>query len=251
VDAVFIALHGRFGEDGSLQRILEERGVPYIGSDPAASATAFDKILAKEAFMGCGVPTPDYVVYEGNADVLADVKLPVVVKPSRQGSSVGVAYVRERARLEAACREALKFDDRVLVEQCVTGRELTVGIFDGAVLPVIELEYKSAFFTYEEKYTPGKAKHIVPAALPGYLTARAQELARRAHTCLGCRDFSRVDIMMDAHDEMFVLEVNTIPGFTDTSLVPDAARAAGLSFQEICVRLVNMALARGPVAAAV
>lgn len=246
-EVVFVALHGTFGEDGTVQQILEECGVPYTGSGPEASAKAFDKVAAKAEFVSARIPTPRYkVVSAGRHDHkrLAGMELPLVVKPARQGSSVGVEIVHRRADLEQACVDAGRYDERLIVEEFVAGRELTVGIFDGNPLPVVEIRPKQSFFTYQAKYTPGQTDYFVPAQVDAVPAAHAQFLAKRAHECLGCRDFSRVDLMLAGTGELFVLEVNTIPGFTDTSLVPKAARAAGMSFQQLCVRLVEMALAR-------
>jgi D-alanine-D-alanine ligase len=234
----FIALHGSFGEDGQIQRILEERGVAYTGSDADASERAFDKLVAKDYFDEAGIPTP------ATFEDLSEVKFPVVVKPARQGSSVGITIVRRHEELAAACAKAQGYDERIVIEQFIRGRELTVGVLGNRELPVVEIRTKSGFFGYEEKYTAGKAEEIVPAALDSVTVVKAQRFARLAHERLGCRDFSRVDLMLSDRGELFVLEVNTIPGFTDTSLVPKAARAAGMSFEQLCVRLVEMALAR-------
>jgi D-alanine-D-alanine ligase len=238
MDVAFIALHGTFGEDGQIQRILEERGVAYTGSGPEASERAFDKILAKDCFLEAGIPTP------ASGD---DAKFPVVVKPARQGSSVGVAIVRDRSALAAAIKRAREYDERVLVEEFIRGRELTVGILGPRELPVIEIRVKGALFGYHEKYTAGAAEEIVPAAVDLTVAAKAQRFARLAHERLGCRDFSRVDLMLSDRGDLFVLEVNTIPGLTPNSLLPKAARAAGLSMTDVCVRMVEMALARRPV----
>lgn len=249
-DVAFLALHGTFGEDGQLQQILEQRGVPYTGSGPAASARAFDKALAKKAFVAAEIPTPRYVVLERDVRPLAAMKLPVVVKPARQGSSVGVTLVTEPARLERAVEQAWRFDDRLVVEEFITGREFTVAVFDDQPLPVVEIRTKHGFFDKEAKYTPGAAEEIVPAPIDTALTREIQRLGCRAHECLGCRDVSRTDVMMSADGALQVLEVNTLPGMTATSLLPKAARAAGMSMEEVCTRLVEMALARCPAAVA-
>lgn len=246
-DVAFIALHGTFGEDGTVQRILEQRGIAYTGSGPEASELAFDKLAAKAAFKRSRIPTPAYAVWEVGKSVGEQIVFlgnPLVVKPVRQGSSVGVSIVNDSKSLEAACRQALEHDSQVLIEKFILGRELTVGIFDGRPLPVIEVRPKTTFFDYTAKYTAGQTEYIVPAELPQLDLARAQHLALNAHDCLGCRDLSRVDIMLSTKGEMFVLEVNTIPGFTETSLVPKAARAMGMEFKTLCVRLVEMALKR-------
>ena len=249
-DVAFIALHGTFGEDGQVQRILEERGVPYTGSDPTASALAFDKSAAKAAFVSAGIPTPAHAVVERDLTLMSALSLPLVVKPARQGSSVGISIVRDRAELQQACARAWRYDERLIVEQFIRGRELTVGILGDKALPIIEISTGHDFFDYQAKYTPGEAQEIVPAPLDRLTAARVQELSLRAHDCLGCRDFSRVDVMVDAEGGLYVLEVNTIPGLTANSLFPKAARAAGLGMHDVCWRMVEMALGRREAAAA-
>jgi D-alanine-D-alanine ligase len=247
VEVVFIALHGAFGEDGTLQQMLEDGGIAYTGSGPKASAWAFDKITAKGKFKAARIPTPTCEVFDrARCDLkrLAKLGFPLVVKPSRQGSSVGVSIVQEEAHLEEACQIAWRHDHHLLAEKFIAGRELTVGIFDGRALPVIEIQPKHDFFTYEAKYTNGETEYLVPAPLDKGIEAQVKALALRAHDCLGCRDFSRVDLILGENNQLFVLEVNTIPGFTETSLVPKAARAAGIEFQDLCARMVQMALAR-------
>jgi D-alanine-D-alanine ligase len=248
VDAAFLAVHGTFGEDGTLQGILEENGIAYTGSDSKASAIAFDKIAAKQTFLAAGIPTPAYEAFEiGHVPVprLAQLGYPLVVKPSRQGSSVGISIVAGEAELARACEVAGRHDRRLLAERYISGRELTVGILDGRALPVVEVRPKRDFFTYEAKYTTGQTDYFVPAALDKDIESRTKSLALRAHECLGCRDYSRVDLMLSSQGELFVLEVNTIPGFTETSLLPKAARAAGIEFPSLCARLVQLAMARG------
>jgi D-alanine-D-alanine ligase len=247
VDVAFLALHGTFGEDGTVQQMLENGGIAYTGSGPEASTRAFDKIAAKRAFLTAGIRTPDHeVVDRGDPDLrrLTRLGFPLVVKPARQGSSVGISIVQREADLDEACRIGWQYDDHLLAEQFIPGRELTVGIVDGHPLPVIEIRPKQGFFTYEAKYTKGRTDYLVPAPLNKKIEFEAKALALRAHDCLGCRDFSRVDLILSENGELFVLEVNTIPGFTETSLVPKAAHAAGIEFSDLCVRLVQMALAR-------
>ena len=247
VDVTFLALHGTFGEDGALQHILEGRGIAYTGSGPEASALAFDKVAAKQSFVVAGIPTPAYETFENgrwNRARLARLGLPVVVKPSRQGSSVGISVVQQEDELSEACQLAGQYDSRVLVEQFVNGRELTVGILDGRPLPVVEIRPKCGIFTYKAKYTKGETDYLVPASLDKDTEFQAKSMALRAHDCLGCRDYSRVDLMLSQSGELFVLEVNTIPGFTETSLLPKAAHAAGIEFPDLCARLVQLALAR-------
>jgi len=247
VDVAFVALHGTFGEDGTLQRMLENSGIPYTGSSPEASARAFNKIAAKKAFLVAGIPTPKYEVFDReHTDLhrLAQLGFPLVVKPSRQGSSVGISIVQGEGELGEACQIAWHYDDHLLVEQFVAGRELTVGILDGRALPVIEIRPKHDFFTYEAKYTKGQTDYIVPAPLDKSLESQLKALALRAHDCLGCRDVSRVDLILSEDGEPLILEVNTVPGFTETSLLPKAAHAAGIELPEVCARLVQLAMAR-------
>ncbi len=247
VDVVFVALHGTFGEDGTAQRLLEELGLPYTFSDPAASARAFDKIAAKEAFVAAGISTPRWAVVERTDRQfvpLRALRWPLVIKPARQGSSVGIELVEKPEDLQHACLVAGEHDDRLLVEERIAGREFTVAVLEERALPVIEVRSKRTFFDYEAKYTKGETDYLVPAPVDDALRERMQAVAVRAHECLGCRDLSRVDIMLNAAGELFVLEVNTVPGFTETSLVPKAALADGMSFDRLCSHLVRRALAR-------
>ena len=244
VDVAFIAMHGTFGEDGQIQRILEDHGVAYTGSDPGASARAFDKVLAKECFVEAGIPTPKSVVFDG-VNLPEELHWPLFVKPARQGSSVGVSRVDDLAALLQAHQQARQFDSQVLVEEFVRGREFTVGILDGTALPVVEIRTKREFFDYQAKYTDGATEEICPAPLEAMVAMRAKMFALRAHECLGCRDYSRVDLMFNEQTgQFFVLEVNTLPGMTANSLLPKAARAAGLEMPALCARMVELALAR-------
>lgn len=245
LDVAFIAMHGTFGEDGQIQRILEDHGVAYTGSDPGASARAFDKVIAKECFIEAGIPTPKSAIYEGDLSVLDELHWPLVVKPARQGSSVGVSIVHDLASLLQAYAQAKQFDSQVLVEEFVRGREFTVGLLDGEPLPVVEIRTSHDFFDFQAKYTTGAAEEICPAPLDPVMAMRAKMFALRAHDCLGCRDFSRVDLMMnETTGQFFVLEVNTLPGMTANSLLPKAARAAGLEMPALCLQMVELALAR-------
>jgi len=243
VDVAFLALHGTFGEDGQIQRLLELRGVPYTGSGAEASERAFDKAAAKEAFAAAGVPTPRHVVVERDVRPMATMKPPVVVKPARQGSSYGVTKVTDPAKLEEAIVQAWHYDQKLLVEQFVAGRELTVGIFEGRPLPVVEIRTHGKLFDNKLKYN-GKTEELAPAPLDALTAERVQQAALRAHESLGCRDYSRVDVILGENGELFVLEVNTLPGLTAQSLLPKAARAAGIGMEDLCVRLVGMALER-------
>jgi D-alanine-D-alanine ligase len=247
VDVAFIALHGQFGEDGTVQKALEEIGIPYTGSDPEASRLALDKIASKEIFMRSGIRVPRYAVFEEGRFRAEDVRklgLPVVVKPHLEGSSIGLSVVREPKDLAGAVGKAFEYSSKVLIEEYINGRELTVGILNDEALPVIEIVTKDRVYDYKAKYADPETRYLVPAPIDADASVRAQEAGRLAHKALGCRCFSRIDMMMDLSGAIFVLEANTIPGMTERSLLPKAARAAGLSFSGLCVKLVEDALAR-------
>lgn len=238
-EAVFIALHGVFGEDGELQQILRERGVPYTGSGPEASRLCFDKIATKTVLTRAGIPVPSFEVVKRGE--LPGLPLPVVVKPARQGSSIGVHIVFDRAELEPALEEAWTYDEEVIVEVYIPGHELTVGIIEEMALPVIEIRAPGGFYDYRAKYTKGVTEYLVPAPLPEKQAHECQEIAVAVFRALGCRDLGRVDFRMDDHGRLYVLELNSIPGFTETSLLPKAASAAGITFPELCHRVMRRA----------
>ena len=250
IDVAFLALHGEFGEDGRLQMILEEADIPYIGSGPDASALAFDKILAKRALEDHGILTPAWMGYD-RADIQAlggpealDLVPPVVIKPATSGSSLGVSIVRRMDQVPSAVAKALHFGESLIVERYVRGRELTVAILGDEPLPVIEMQVPGEFFDYQAKYADEQTREICPADLPPAVTARAQATALVTHRALGCRDLSRVDMILDEQNLCWVLEANTLPGLTSKSLLPKAASAAGLTFNELCEYLLRRALER-------
>lgn len=251
-DCVFVALHGRAGEDGTIQGLLEIAGIPYTGSGVLSSALAMSKTHTKRLLEWAGVPTPRWMVAEpaaGADSVLSRFEPPLVVKPADEGSAIGVSIVREPAAVEGALELAARYGD-VIVEDFVDGVELTVPVLGNEpaeALPVIEIVAKtaSAWYDYEAKYTPGMSEHVIPARVSKDLLAAAADYALRAHHALGCRDFSRVDMIAPREGDLAVLEVNTIPGLTPTSLFPDSARSAGIPFEDLCERLVKMALSRG------
>ena len=246
LDVVLIALHGPWGEDGRIQGMLDILGLPYTGSGVLASALAMDKVMAKTVLAASGLDVPRGVPVARADDPLARaVTLPVFVKPVQQGSSVGSAIVERADQLEAAIADALRYDDRALVEERAIGRELTVAVIGNdelQTLPVIEIVTKHAFFDYRAKYDAGESEEIVPAPVPEAVARRAQELGLRAHRALGCRGMSRTDLIWTADDRMVVLEVNTIPGMTANSLLPKAAQAAGISFEALLEKLLGWAL---------
>src|SRR3954471_5051073 len=244
-DVVFMGLHGGYGEDGTIQALLDMAGVRYTGSGHLGSALAMDKDLSKHLFRRAGVQTADWLM--ARRDVSADeqlgrLALPVVVKPSKQGSTVGLSVVRKREDLSAAIAEAFQYDDEVMIGQFVPGRELTVGILGDDALPVGEIIPKHEIYDYECKYTVGMAEEVFPAQIPTDRAREAQELARRAFQALKLRGYARIDFRMTEEGSLFCLEANTLPGMTQTSLVPQAAAAAGVSFPELCERIALSAL---------
>jgi len=250
IDVAFIALHGPYGEDGTLQGMLEILGIPYVGSGVLASALAMDKAMAARMMAAAGIPVPKAVVIE--REELDDetmrralALLPAFVKPSRQGSSVGMSRVSDPDDLRPALETAFEFDGRVLVEELLEGREITVGVVGNrrlTALPVVEIVTRSEFFDYKAKYDPELTDEICPAELPAQTVETLQDLALRAHRALDCRGYSRVDMILAEDRGPVVLEVNTLPGMTVNSLLPKAARAAGIQFGELLDRLVRLAL---------
>jgi D-alanine-D-alanine ligase len=243
VDLAFITIHGTFGEDGQIQRILDARGVPYTGEAANESELAFDKIRSKEKFRAAGVATPDWEVIEiGRRPT---IELPLVLKPPREGSTVGVHIIKTESAIKPAMDDLARFGADVLVEQFVPGRELTVGILGNEPLPIIEIIPKDGFYDFKNKYpflnpqAGGGAQHVCPAAIEPAKTAEIQQLALRAHQALGLRVYSRVDVMLGG-DKPYVLEANTIPGMTEASLLPEAAAVAGISYPELCARIIAL-----------
>lgn len=245
---IFLALHGRFGEDGTVQAMLEESGIPYTGSDARASALAMDKVASKELFTATGLKVPRYEVIRRDSKqdfaIKSGFNAPFVVKPRSEGSSIGLSVVRDRAQIEGAMEGAFKYGGEVIIEEYVNGKELTVGILEGQPLPVIEIVTRHDIYDFNAKYSDEDTKYILPAEISEGDYARVQGCAIRAHQALGCRDFSRVDMRIGASGEIFILELNTIPGMTERSLLPKAARAAGVSFEDLCVKLINLATMR-------
>lgn len=248
-DVVFIALHGAYGEDGELQEALEERGIPFTGSGSEACRRALDKAEAKECFRKAGLRVPEGIVLRGRkAPPRADeipFGLPAVVKPACEGSSIGVRIVRNESEIAAAVKGARQSDRTVLIEQYIPGREFTVGVLGEEALPAIEIRPKGGWYDYTNKYTAGNTEYLVPAPISPALGRRMRDLCLRAHRALGCRDMSRSDFRLDKVMGIYLLEVNTIPGMTETSLLPKAALAAGISFPKLCLTLVERALRRG------
>lgn len=246
-DVVFLALHGTYGEDGTVQRELEALGVPYTGCDAAASRVAFDKVLTKRRCVAAGVPTPRFLVLrEPRPGLPEGWAPPLVLKPVRQGSSVGLELVDRAEEFAPALRRALQHDTEALLEERIRGLETTVAVLDGAALPVVEVCPRAGVYDYGSKYTAGRAEYFCPARLDAATTQRVQAAALGACRAVGVRDYARVDVMVDAAGQPWVLEINTLPGMTELSLFPKAAAAAGLGFGELCERLVTLARRRTP-----
>jgi D-alanine-D-alanine ligase len=244
-DVVFIALHGGVGEDGTLQAILDVIGVPYTGSGRLASALAMDKDLAKRVARDNGLAVPAWLMSPAGADAVErGIGFPCIVKPSKQGSSVGVTLVRRPGDLTAALALAARYDDEVMIEQFVSGPELTVGMLGDEPLPVLEIRPRHEMFDYECKYQPGMSEEICPAPIDAGLASRVQDAARRAHRALKLAGYSRIDFRIGADETIFFLEANTAPGMTANSLIPKAARAAGMEFPAFVEAVCRLSLAR-------
>jgi D-alanine-D-alanine ligase len=249
-DVVFIALHGKYGEDGTIQGLLELLGFPYTGPGVLSSALCMDKVIAKKVMCYEGIPTPSFQVITEQLDdgamenLIKELGLPLVVKPSKQGSAIGVSIVRKTGELEKALTEALKYDQAVLVEEYIDGTELTAAVLgtkNPRVLPLIEIVSETEFYDFTAKYSPGMSHHIIPARISPEAARKVEELALRTYRAMDCRQLSRVDFMLNSEGEPFVLETNTIPGMTETSLFPESAKAAGISFTELVSLLADEA----------
>lgn len=244
-DVVFLALHGTYGEDGAVQRRLEELRVAYTGCDAESSRIAFDKHLTKLRCVEAGVPTARFAVLDSpEASWPMGWNPPVVLKPVRQGSSVGLQFVERVADWSRALEEAFRFDSQVLMEEKISGREITAGILGSESLPLVEVRPKTGVYDYQSKYTSGATEYLCPAPFDAAASIRIQKAASDAFQAVGGRDYARVDVMVRADGEPVVLEVNTLPGMTETSLLPKAAAAAGMTYAELCQRMIELALNR-------
>lgn len=244
-DVVFLALHGTYGEDGQIQSELEELGVSFTGSDARASRLAFDKLATKRLLQESGLRTPDYLVLEDVPTHMPEGwSCPNVLKPRSEGSSVGLYMPQNEAQWRLNLEEALTFGKDVIMEKWIRGREITVGILNGDVLPVVEVKPLQGVYDYHHKYTPGATTYICPAVFESEVMTQITETAMRAFQTLQCRDYARVDMMVDGHGTGWVLEINTLPGMTQTSLLPMAARQAGIEFDALCDQMTQCALRR-------
>lgn len=252
-DVVFIALHGKNGEDGTIQGHLDLLGIPYTGSGVASSAICMNKIITKKILSYEGLPTPDFIIickdtFDRASFVVRSLVqkfgLPMVVKAATQGSSIGTYIVKKEDEILPAIEAAFQYDDEVLIEKYIDGTLLTVSILGNhnpCVLPIIEITSSNEFYDYESKYTPGMCEHIVPARIGQDIQNKITRISEEAYKSLSCRGFARIDFMLDGEGHPYILEINTIPGLTDMSLVPDAARAVGISYEDLIVRLLELA----------
>lgn len=244
-DIAFIALHGRFGEDGTIQKMLEDARIPYTGSGVDASRNALDKVISKSIFKDNNISSPGYKVLDKESFLSGHFSIsdfPVVVKPQFEGSSIGLSIVKHPNDLKTALDNAFKYGHKVIIENFIEGRELTVGILDDEALPVVEIVTRNNVYDYHAKYNDPETKYLVPAPIDEECALKIQKLGVIAHKALGCKSFSRVDIMLSNNKDAFVLEVNTIPGMTERSLLPKAAAAIGINFNRLCVKLIENAL---------
>ena len=258
-DVCFLALHGRDGEDGTIQELLEILGLPYTGSGVSACIRCTDKVLAKHHLEDAGLPTPDFVAFTetafkqlGAAEALGEIAerigFPMVVKPADQGSALGLRIAESAADVPGALVAALSYSSKVLLEQYIAGRDLAVSVLDGVALPIVEAMPETGMYDFDARYEIGRSRFVCPADLPDDVTAAAQSLAVAVHELLGCREVSRVDILLDADGGLHVLEANVIPGLTETSLLPQAADAAGIRFDDLIARLIEAARSRAATA---
>ena len=255
IDVAFIALHGYFGEDGGIQEVLESKGIPYTGSGISASRLAMNKVASKDIFNKNNIQTPDYLVVPAEQSMteitkgVKNLRLPVITKPVSNGSSIGISIIKEYTGIIDAIEHTGRYSKEILVEECIEGKELAVSVLNDKALPVIEIKTATGFYDYDAKYKSNDTQYIIldsadetsERTLSHAVYNRVQELAVRAHNSLGCRTFSRVDMILNRDDEIYTLEVNTIPGFTERSLLPKAATAANISFSELCNSIVNAA----------
>jgi D-alanine-D-alanine ligase len=244
-DRAFIVLHGRWGEDGVIQGALESIGMPYTGSGVLGSALGMDKLRSRFLLSAVGIPVPQYEVLKRDTDFAAVVKklgLPIFVKPSREGSSIGISKVKRAEDLVAAFEAAVKYDDDVIAERAIVGPELSCPVVGGQAFPLVRIEPATEFYDYDAKYLRDDTRYHCPSGLDAALEREVQELALRTFELLGCRGWARVDFMLDPTNKPYVLEVNTVPGMTDHSLVPKAAKQAGIGFEDLCLRILELSL---------
>ncbi|MBI5573788.1 MAG: D-alanine--D-alanine ligase [Elusimicrobia bacterium] len=242
IDFAFIALHGPFGEDGTMQGLLEILSIPYSGSGVLASALAINKIYSKKIFESENIPTPKWQIITNYKLQITNYKLPVVIKPARQGSAIGITIVRKKSQLKKAIKNALKYDDKAIIEEYIEGTEITVPILGDKPLSPIEIIPKNEFYDFYSKYAAGGSRHLIPPRLSPKIIDKAKQLGLLAHKSLRCRAMSRVDMIVDKKSDIYVLEVNTIPGMTATSLFPESAKYDGYTFGDLIKKIVELSL---------
>ena len=248
VDVVFSAMHGKWAEDGTVQSLLELRGLKYTGSKVLASSLAMDKEMSKVIFRQAGVQTADWISVKKNSsesitkEIKNKIGFPCIIKPNDQGSTVGLTLVKDENEVNDAIKLALQFSSKALIEKYIPGRELTVAVLLDKALPVLEIVPKSGFYDYKHKYTSGMSEYIVPANIPDAVAKKAQQQALIAFQAIGCEGYARIDFRMNEENELYCLEVNTLPGMTPTSLVPKVAKAVGISFEELVKKIIQQAL---------
>lgn len=248
-DAVFLGLHGGIGENGKLQSLLDLANIRYTGSGVLASALAMNKVMSKRVFGSIGVPTPQYLFFKRNEShtkiasrIESDFSFPLIIKPNEEGSTVGLSLVKDRPELTAAIGKAAQYSD-ILVEEYIEGRELTVAVVGDQALPVIEIIPQSGFYDYEHKYTKGKTQYVCPADIPANVAEDAKRFAKQAFDGINCRGYARIDFRLSLENKLYCLEVNTLPGMTATSLVPKAAKAVGIEFDQLIEKIIQLASA--------
>jgi len=242
IDLAVIMLHGKMGEDGTIQGLLEIMRVPYTGCGVFASSASMDKIITKRILESCKILTPGWTNIKKYESFKEPKKYPVIVKPARQGSAIGVSLVKSKKEFFNAAKNAFKYDDEILVEQFIKGTEITVGVLGGKALPVVEIVPKGKFYDFKSKYAKGGSKHIIPARISKKAYALAQKTAAQVFKALNCRAVSRIDMIVDKNGKAWVLENNTLPGMTETSLLPDEAKACGMSFDDLVLKIIECSL---------
>jgi D-alanine-D-alanine ligase len=252
-DVAFLALHGKKGEDGTVQGMLEIMGIPYTGPGVACSAICMNKVLTKKIFSYENIPTADFAIITRESltdsdrtvqNLIEKIGLPMVIKASTQGSSIGTYIVRQQDAILPSIEQAFTYDQEIVVEKYIDGKELTVSVIgneEPIILPLIEITSENEFYDYNSKYTPGMCHHIIPARIPADVEEKIRSISKKVYTTMNCRGFSRIDFMVDQKGNPYVLEVNTIPGMTEMSLVPDAARAAGIDFEDLVEKIIDLA----------
>lgn len=245
IEVAYITLHGGYGENGCIQGLLDVMGIPYTGSGVKACAVAMDKVMAKQVLMYHKIPTADFIEVTQGTEYARGIDLPVIVKPSTQGSTIGITVVRIESEMKGAIEEAFKYSDKVLVESFIEGREITCAVLDDLVLPLVEIRPKGGIYDFDAKYSKEKTEFITPPAIDDKLKAKIEDAALRSYNALDCEAIARIDFMIDKDENLFVLEINTVPGMTEMSLVPMAALEAGISYEDLTEKVLELAIKKG------